>query len=252
MPMRKRTIVLQATIGGLPVILGEFLIQNFATMHRYLDYTSLVCPGCGTVPTWKGGYDCPECGTHYGHHSKLKRIVDITGEAVQKPRLLPPKTKAIAQVYRYSREQFSKKFADAVLSEAGITTKQDTWALNIAKMAVAVERLGQVIVLKWPDTYEERVCLVTLSESNRVILKEIIPANLLIGKETLSVDMSQITEQGITEAKQILSLIPEATDDVFKVSDYRTIGLGEAPLEAPVEAPKVQELSAILAQIQTA
>ena len=250
MPMRKRTIVLEATIGGMPVVLGEFLIQNFASMYDYKEATQNVCPKCGGNPVWSGGYDCEDCGAHYGHHSKLKRVITAAGEEMSKPRLIPPKTKAKAQVYKYSREAFAERFADAGLSEAGITTKQDSWALNIAKLAVAVERLGQVIVLKWNDTYEERVCLVTLSESNRVILKEIIPANLLVGKETLRVDMSLITEQGISEAKQLLSLIPEATEDVFKVSDYRTTGLGEAPLEAPVQAPKVQELAEILARVK--
>ena len=251
MPMRKRTIVLEATIGGMPVQLGEFLIQNFASMHDYKEHTHLACPDCGGHPIWRGGYDCEGCGAHFGHHSELKRIVDSTGEEMAKPRLIPPKTKAKAQVYKYSREAFAERFADARLSEAGITTKQDTWALNIGKLSVAVERLGQVIVLKWNDTYEERICLVTLSASNRVILKEIIPANLLQGKETIRVDMSQITEQGISEAQQLLNLIPEATDDVFKVSDYRTIGLGEAPLEAPIQTPKVQELAQILAQLKS-
>lgn len=250
--MRKRTIVLQATIGGLPVTLGEFLIQNFATMHKYTEHVHNVCPDCGGNPAWTGGYDCQGCGKHFGHHSQLKRVLNGTDVEMLKPRLLPPKTKAIAQIYRYSREEFAKKFADASLSEAGITTKQEAWGLNIAKLAVAVERLGQVIVLRFNDTYETRICLVCLSESNRVVLKELIPMNLLRAKETIAVDLSKITEQGITEAKQILNLIPEATDDVFMVSDYRAIGLGEAPLEAPVEAPKVQELSAILAKIQAA
>ena len=112
MPMRKRTIVLEATIGGMPVVLGEFLIQNFATMHKYLDYTHNVCPDCGGDPVWSGGYTCEKCGAHFSHHSHLKRVIDATGEEASKPRLLPPKTKARAQVYKYSREAFAERFAD--------------------------------------------------------------------------------------------------------------------------------------------
>lgn len=81
--------------------------------------------------------------------------------------------------------------------------------------------------------------------SNRVILREIIPLNLLKAEETLRVDMEQVTEKDITEAQQLIKSLPKATEKLLTVSDYRTIGV-----ETKVETPKVKELREILATVK--
>lgn len=113
------------------------------------------------------------------------------------------------------------------------------------KLLVAIDRLAKVIILRFNDTYEERICLLCLSMSNRVILREIIPLNLLQAEETLRVDMAAITEKEIVEAQQLIKSLPEATEETFSVSDYRTIGV-----ETRIEAPKVRELKEILATVK--
>lgn len=250
MPMRKRKLILEAAIGGMTMALGEVRIQNFATMYEYTKATHNVCPKCGGDAKWYAPYKCEECDETFTHHSKLRKLVTDTGEDMTKPRLLQPKETAKATIYKMEAVAFAEKYADATMSEAGITADDDTAQTNIIKLVVAVERLGQVIVLRWPDTNEWRVALLTVSSSNRIILREIIPANLLTARETMRVDMSLVTEQGITEAQALLGMIPEATDETFVVNDFRTTGLGTEAAEAPTPTPKVQELSAILAQIQ--
>jgi hypothetical protein len=78
-----------------------------------------------------------------------------------------------------------------------------------------------------------------------VILKEIIPLNLAEISETLKVDVATVTEQDITEATALIGQLPLAKEEDLMVSDYRTIGLKEGP----VESPKVQSLKEILAQM---
>lgn len=57
-------------------------------------------------------------------------------------------------------------------------------------------------------------------------------------------DMEAVTEKDIVEAQQLIKSIPEATEELLSVSDYRTIGV-----ETKVETPKVKELKEILATV---
>lgn len=245
MPMRRRTLRVVATLGGFPLVLGELLIEQFAKMSDWQKGTSLVCPKCGDKPKFKGGYKCEGCGSDYGHFSYLKRV-DAEGSEIVKPRLAENKEKVSAQLYRMSMTEFSDKYADATLGELGVVVKDQNSAMNLMKLVVAVERLGQVVIVKFNDTYEQRIALLSISLSNRVILKEIIPMNLLESEETLRVDMNKISDKDILEAQALLTMIPTATEEVLMVSDYRTLGRVEAKT---AETPKVQELSEILAKV---
>ena len=239
--MRRRTLKLVAKLGGFPMVLGELMISKFAKMRE--AETELVCPNCFEKPTWKGEYICPKCNSVFNHWSKLKRILAETKEPVIQEKL---EDQAMAHVFVMKAEDFAKKYADATLEEYGVIAKDPQTAINIKKLLVAVERLGMVVVIHYNDTYEERVVLLTVSSSNRVILKEIIPMNLAEITETLRVDLESIKEQDITEAQMLLKMLPEATEETFTVHDHRTIGLREIPLETP----KVQSLNEILAQLQ--
>lgn len=247
--MRRRTLKVVTTFGGFSLPLGEFLIDSLASMYDYTKATRLVCPKCGLEPDRQPPYYCRECGVSYTSWSQLKRVTKDTHREFKKERLLPPKTQAVASIYRMTTAEFGEKYADATLSEAGITVKDPNSAMNLMKLVVAVERLNEVIILRWNDTYEERIALLTLSPSGRILLKEVIPMNLLRMKETLKVDMEKITEKDITEAQMLIGQIPMATDEVMTVSDFRTLGLEQVPTEA-IPTPKVQELSQILAQIK--
>ena len=63
--------------------------------------------------------------------------------------------------------------------------------------------------------------------------------------ETLKVD-ADFSEKDVEEAIQLIKMLPEASEEVFKVSDYRTIGV---KAEGETEA-KVQSLREILAKAQ--
>ncbi len=248
MPIRRRTLRLVATVGGFSTVLGELLITRFAKMREtWKEGTELLCPECGVKPDWVG-YRCPKCGKTYPSWSGLRRVHRGTGEPFVKPRLTKPKEKVMAQAYIMPMTEFSERYADATLTEYGVVVKDENSAMNLMKLVVAVERLGQVVILKFNDTYEQRIALLTMSASNRVVLREIIPLNLLEAEETLRVDMSRITERDVEEAQALLKMLPKATEETLKVEDYRTIGVVEA--EERVKPPKVQELAEILARVR--
>lgn len=182
------------------------------------------------------------CGESYSHWSQMPEIIKATGAVVEKERLLQPKEQAKAYVYRFSASEYAKKVA-ATSQERGLTTDNEQAAKNLKKLLVAQQMLGYVIVLKWKDTYTEEIGILTTNEDGTVVLKQLIPDNLVeINADVLKATKDGISTEEIEEAKQFLKVLPEATAETFKVSDYRTTALPEAP----TVNVKVQTLEDIL------
>jgi len=238
--MRPRILKIAVRISGMELPIASVKIEKFADVLE--AETELLCPKCKQKPTWKGGYDCT-CGEHYNHWSGLLRVIKATGEPVTKTKFTNEKEDVVADAFIMDMKQFSE-IADATLTEYGVTVSDETSARNLKKLLIATRSLSKVVLIKYLDTYEERVAILTTSVSNRIILKEIIPLNLADIKETMRIDLSSITEQDLSEAEQFIKLLPQAKEDLLYVSDYRTKGI-----LAPKVTPKVIELEAILSKV---
>ena len=215
-------------------------IEKFADVLE--PETELLCPKCKQKPIWNGGYDCP-CGEHYGHWSRLLRVIKATGEPITKTKFTNEKEDVVADAFIMDMKQFSE-IVDATLTEYGVIVSDETSARQIKKLLIATKNLGKVVLIKYLDTFEERVAILTTSISNRIILKEIIPLNLADIKETMRIDLSNVSEQDLAEAEQFVKLLPQAKEDLLYVSDYRTKGI-----LTPKTTPKVIELEAILSKV---
>jgi hypothetical protein len=176
----------------------------------------------------------------------LKRVLKATGEEILKVKFTEEKQAIEGQAFILDRKEFAERYSDAILEEKGIVAENASTAKNIRNLLIASKMLDKVVVVSFKDTYEERTCLLTLSESNRVLLREIIPQNILELEETMRADISQVTERDIEAAKKFVELLPPPTEDIFLCHDYRAIGV-EAK-EKPSE--KVVELEAILKQAE--
>jgi len=266
--MRPRILKIAVRISGMEMPIATVRIQPFADVIE--PETELLCPKCKQKPAWKGGYDCiccSKCGkpmekviddqqrvswkcaedgfqepSHYNHWSQLLRVVKATGEPIVKTKFTNEKEDVVADAFIMDMKQFSE-IADATLTEYGVIVSDETSARQIKKLLIATKNLGKVVLLKYLDTYEERVVILTTSISNRIILKEIIPLNLADIKETMHIDLSNVSEQELAEAEQFVKLLPAAQQEMLNVSDYRTKGIA-----APKAAPKVMELEAILSK----
>ena len=229
---------------GFQMPLGEIMVEKFAKVRE--TKTLRICPKCGQTPKYSSGYEC-QCGEKYNHWSKLKQIVEGSGEEVIRNKLTQGdgKTPEMAKVLVMPTTEFADKYADGTLDEHGVIAKDGNTANNLRKLLTATERLGKVIIITFNDVDTQRVALLSLNMSNRVILKEIIPINLAEISETLKVDASEINDKDVNEATALLTQLPLATQQDLMVSDYRTIGL----TEGPIESPKVQSLKEIIAQM---
>jgi hypothetical protein len=224
---------------GMKMPVATVVIQKFADMMK--PEIDLLCPNCNSKPTWHGFYECA-CGATFNHWSKLKRVIASTGEEVKQVKLLEGEGPVTASAYVMGLDEFAK-YVDATSSEYGVVTKDQASAANLRKLLIAMRNLNKVILIRFNDTYEERVCVLTTSISNRIILREIIPLNLAEIKDTMKVSLENVTPQEVSEAEQFVKMLPQATEDLLNVSDYRTKGVEKKP------SPRVMELEQIIAQI---
>jgi len=238
--MRPRILKIAVRISGMEMPIASVKIEKFADVIE--PETELLCPKCKQKPIWNGGYDC-QCGEHYTHWSRLLRVVKATGEPITKTKFTNEKEDVVADAFIMDSKQFSE-IVDATLTEYGVVVSDETSARNLKKLLVATKNLGKVVLIKYLDTFEERIAILTTSISNRIILKEIIPLNLADIKETMRIDLSNVSEQDLAEAEQFVKLLPLAKEDLLYVSDYRTKGI-----LTPKVTPKVIELEAILSKM---
>lgn len=250
--MRPRKIKLSISLSGFQMPIGTIKVKKFADYRGIANdtwrkkHTARICPECAKEPSWVGGYKC-ECGKTYNHWSRLKQIMKATGEALIKKKLTVKGEDVIAQAYVMSLSEFQEKCNDATAEELGIITSDSTSALNIRKLLIATKLLNVVILLRFNDTYEQKICILTTSISGRVILKDIIPANLVDIKETMKVNLNDITPEQLEEAKKFVGMLPPATEDLLTVDDYRAIGL-----DAKEVSEKVLQLEEVMKRIEKA
>lgn len=249
--MQNRKISVVISVGGFTMPLGTFKIVSYAGKYSYTSKTDLVCPTCEQEPDKQEQYHCPRCDEFYSSWYKLKRVSKATGEEVPKPVLHDSKDPPQATIHKMDVSDFQQKYSDATESEKGIEPQDAMSTQNLQNLLVAVERLNKVVVLKWKEKYQENVAILRLSPSNRVVLQEVIPEPIAQIKSTMTVNMDTVTEQQIEMAQQLINQIPEVTDEVMTVSDYRTFGLSEDDIKDKPSA-QVQDITAILQQMEEA
>lgn len=250
--MRNRKIKLVATISGFDTEIATIKIQNYAQEKAVSDWTELVCPICGEKTQYMGGYHCQKDNVDFNHWSKLRRVIKGTTQPLETPRLIAEKEIPKAQLTYLTKAEFAQQYTDATRKDEGekgilLVDNTDDKVKLLFKLLVAVEELDYVIVAKWNDTTEQIVGILTTSASGRILIREIIPSNLLIQKETLTLDRTKISKQEIEEAKAfVTAFIPKASAETFTVNDYR-IGV-EGITQEPQTPQKALDIREILAQ----
>ena len=268
--MRPRTLKISVSLSGMTAMpIATVTIRRFADFIE--PETDLLCPRCREKPTWQGGYECvccPKCGkpmerqiidekgtvnwkcpedgyqdpSRYTHWSQLLRVLKATGEPIEKTKFTEADKDVLAEAYTMPLEEFAK-YVDATYQEYGVIVKDEQSASNLRKLLVASDKLNFVVLIRFNDTYEQRIAILTTSISERIILKEIIPLNLADIRETMRIDLSKVSSQDIAEAENFVKMLPKAEERLLNVDDYRTKGI-----EGKKVSEKVLELEQILAK----
>jgi len=248
--MVKQILHLRTSAFGFQTVIAKVRISKLAEEVRGdYQYTDLVCPKCNQLPGKEGReiYKC-SCGFEASSWQKLKRLIKGTFKEVVKARLESGDKETYADMYKMRLEEFAR-FVDATKEEHGVLVDDEPSARNLFKLLVGAKFpiAGQkwVIIIFWKDTYEERIALLTTSISGTIILKEIIPRNLALLRETLRVDEKNVSEQDMEQAKALLMQVPEAKEEMFDVKDYRK-EIAEQFLKEEEYGQNIQDLNAIL------
>lgn len=193
---------------------------------------------------WRCDVDGFQDPPRYGHWSQLKEVLP-DGTEVKKERLIPKDTDVEAEAYVMPIAEFAKK-ATQVNKHFGVNTKDMPSMKNLINLLIAHHNLGQVIVIAYKDTYEECRAVLTTLPDETVVLMDIIPDNLSIEREVMKMSYENLSEPAIKEAELFVKMMKAPPENIFTVSDYRTIGLGQKQV-----SPKVQELHQAMQQAMT-
>ena len=235
------------TLSVLRDVMGEMQAQPIAKLK--LTETSIerkaktdrVCPKCSQKPAYQSAlYKCA-CGYETKTWQGLKLIIAGTGEDASKQKLKELGDESQAILTRMGIDEF-QRYTDDTLKTFGATVSDPKSADNLQKILIASKLLGEVAIARWNDAYEYHIALVTVSDSNTVLLKEIIPINLVQRQETMKVDFKRFTPEQIAKAKEFVAQLPEADEDTLTAHDHREIGL-DAP---EAVSSKVKDLESIL------
>jgi hypothetical protein len=249
--MKPRKLRLVADVSGFATAIAEVHIANFASEPELKDWTDLVCPTCLTSTEYHGaGYECKTCNQTYSWWGKLVRVLKGTKTKLDIPRLIKEHDIATGKLSKMTRAEFAK-YVDATKAEKGVTQVDSGSTHNLFKLLVASERAGYVIIVRYNDTTEEVVALLKVSASGRVILQEIIPKNLVQLKQTLVLNMNEVNESEVSEARAFVEqFLPTATEKTLEVSDYRTMWIDQHIITPEREETRVVQIKEIMAKVK--
>lgn len=248
--MKARRLVLQATVMGFSANIATIKIGNPAKEHELKDYTDLVCPQDKKKPQFEmSKYRCT-CGFSTTTWQGLLRVLKGTTTPLEMPTLTKGNSEAeIARIYKMTLEAFAKiaDYVDPKDAERPVTAEDEASIVNLYKLIVAQAETNHIIILKWNDTKEQVIALLTTTQSGKIIVRKIIPPNLVVVGDSLMLDKSKMSDKDIEEAKQFLKQIPDATKDVLEVADYR---IKQFQVHQP-EEQKVTAISSIMEKAKT-
>lgn len=244
--MKGRKLVLQATVMGFSANIATIKVGNPAKERELKEYTDLVCPQDNKKPQYDvAKYHC-DCGFSATTWMALKRVLKGTTTPLEIPTLTKGSSEIeVAKIFTKSVEAFAKEALYTRGSERPVTAEDDGSIVNLYKLMVAQAALNRVVIIKYNDTKEQVVAFLTVMENGDIVLREIIPTNLVLVGERLKLDKSKLTEKDIEEAKLFLKQIPEASSKDLEVADYRV-------KQFQVHQPEEQQVSAIGAIMEKA
>jgi len=250
-----KRLVLRAELMGFGADIATINIGSYASeLDLMRNATDLVCPKCkGKAEYHPSHYEC--CGVKITSWQSLLRVKKGTKEPIEMPKL----TKGSGEIERAKLsimpfDEF-KKYVDTTdprEPERFVTATDETSAKNLFKLLVAQEMDKTAILLTFNDTTEQKIALLTTTISGRIIVRFIVPKNLLkTPKESTILDRKALTQKDVEEARLFLKQIPKATEETLTVTDFRAdllpFAIGKTPKgEKPVE--KVEALAVIMAQ----
>ena len=252
--MKGRKLVLRVNAMGMTINVATVRIGNAASEAELKTWTDLVCPNDNRKPHYTPAmYEC-ECGFKATTWQKLKRVLKNTTKILEMPRLTQKDVDVIADMYQIPMKKFidigAADCIDPRNAERPVLCDDPASIQSLRKILIAQESGQSQIILRWNDTTEQIIALLALTPSGRIVVRQLIPKNLVRGLEGgIRMDKSQISQDDIEQVKMFLKQFPLATEKTFEVSDYRVKQFAAIGKETPSADSMVVAMEKMLAKV---
>jgi hypothetical protein len=240
---------------GMTIKIATIRIGNPASEAELKTWTELVCPNDNRKPRYEPAmYEC-ECGFKASTWQKLKRVIKGTAKVLNMPKLIIGGGEVeIADMYQIPMKKFIEIGAadciDPRNAERPVLCDDPASIQSLRKILIAQESGQSQIILRWNDTTEQVIAMLALTPSGRIVVRQLIPKNLVRGLEGgIKMDKSQISQEDIDQVKIFLKQFPLATEKTFEVTDYRVKQFAAIGKETPSADSMVVAMEKMLEKV---
>lgn len=254
---RVKKLKLAVKVGELVTFLGEVKIEPYGKPKELPTIRVTPCchvkPQACQEPPFEGRYAaycyvCPQCGAKY---SDWRQLIEVDARTLNPiVEMIPGSDKGV--MYLYAFDEYELEGIELVDIETYTIIPLDSQTKkNVIAFAKGSGLGGKILIGKWHDGRIWHVAYFDLTPQGRVVLKEVIPANILeVTSRPLDVSVSEVSEKDIEAARQLIDKFVKSEaspGEVLSVKDWRT---GEQPKPEEAKKPKVPSLQEVLAKLE--
>jgi len=214
-----------SVLGFAGVSLGKYELKRLG--ERKIP-TVNVCPKCLVVPDHVKSdiaYKCPKCGSGFKSWNQLRRAVK-SGESVTP---LPDRQTTRTQKANLKLLDLNEMRGLVTKAEFAILPAGDQEKANLQKLGNMLRRYKKVALFKlvFRKGAEAHLMYVTVADDGMIMIREIVPLNLL---EPLPYGVVFADEEvDEKEVEELMQGMPKATEEDLNIKDEVVEALAKAP-----------------------
>lgn len=230
-----------SVLGFAGLSLGSYELHKLGEVELK---TVNVCPKCLVVPNEINReidrYECPKCGTKYKNWYALQRAIPNGDTPIPVPKRQTEKTSKIS----LKLLDLSEVSGLLTKAEYAIIPRDEAAKRNIQKVGQMLHVFNKVAIfsLVFRKEGDRHICYITVNDDGLIMVREIIPLNLVKPLPAGVVQADNTIPQ--KEIEELMTAMPKATEDDLNVVDEVIEAL---PKTADLEALK-KKLKKVLTQ----
>jgi len=226
-----------SVLGFAGVSLGKFELKKLG--ERQIK-TVNVCPKCQTVPErvkHDVEYRCPKCGAEFKGWYQLQRAY----KAGEKLIPLPPRKTTKTEKASLKLLDLAEVRGLITRSEYAIIPAGEQEKKNLQKLGNMLRKFNKVALFKvcFRKGAEEHLMYVTVADDGMIMVREIIPLNLVEPLPYGVVFCSDEVDE--KEVEELMNAMPKATEEDLCIKDE--------VIEALAQAPETEDLAKAIKKV---
>lgn len=226
-----------SVLGFAGVSLGKYEMRRLGEKNIP---TVNVCPKCNVVPDHieaEAKYECPECRQRFKSWYALRRAVKSGNSVV----LLPDRQTERTQKAGLKLLELSEVRGLVTRAEFAILPAGEQEKANLQKLGNMLKRYKKVALFKlvFRKGAEAHLCYVTVADDGMIMVREIVPLNLVEPLPFGVVFADQEVEE--KEVEELMQGMPKATEEDLNIKDE--------VIEALAKTPETEDLAKMVKKV---